>query len=156
MKGVRVFFLIFFFKAGDLDKRIQHKHLNQVLLCLPFQENLRRNMADEFKAFPGLNVSRAKDIFRVRNIPSDCVFSTEATKNALEKIHETTLGFLGILHHPSFVFLCFIFFLPKVFQDTPNIVVIMNDDVGYGAPDTFGGPIHTPTLSKLASHGVPR
>eukprot|EP00434_Breviolum_minutum_P029125 symbB.v1.2.025765.t1/scaffold2522.1/size77004/2 len=39
-------------------------------------------------------------------------------------------------------------------KDTPNIVVIMNDDVGYGAPDTFGGPIHTPTLSKLASHGV--
>ena len=32
----------------------------------------------------------------------------------------------------------------------------MNDDVGYGAPDTFGGPIHTPTLSKLASHGVTR
>ena len=39
-------------------------------------------------------------------------------------------------------------------EDTPNIVVIMNDDVGYGAPDTFGGPIHTPTLSKIASHGV--
>jgi len=39
-------------------------------------------------------------------------------------------------------------------KDVPNIVVIMNDDVGFGAPDTFGGPIHTPTLSKLASRGV--
>lgn len=39
-------------------------------------------------------------------------------------------------------------------KDAPNIVVIMNDDVGFGAPDTFGGPIHTPTLSKIASRGV--
>ncbi|OLQ12105.1 putative sulfatase PB10D8.02c [Symbiodinium microadriaticum] len=39
-------------------------------------------------------------------------------------------------------------------KDAPNIVVIMNDDVGFGAPDTFGGPIHTPTLSKVASRGV--
>ncbi|CAE7693105.1 unnamed protein product, partial [Symbiodinium microadriaticum] len=39
-------------------------------------------------------------------------------------------------------------------KGAPNIVVIMNDDVGFGAPDTFGGPIHTPTLSKIASRGV--
>jgi len=39
-------------------------------------------------------------------------------------------------------------------KNAPNIVVIMNDDVGFGAPDTFGGPIHTPTLSKIASRGV--
>lgn len=41
--------LFYFFNAGDLDKRIQHKHLNQVLLCLPCQED----MADKFKAFQG-------------------------------------------------------------------------------------------------------
>lgn len=39
-------------------------------------------------------------------------------------------------------------------EDAPNILLIMNDDVGYGAPETFGGPIHTPTLSKVAQHGV--
>ena len=66
--------LFYFFKAGDLDKRIQHKHLNQVLLCLPCQSNPRRNMADEFKAFQGHtivipNFPRAKDIVRVRNNP---------------------------------------------------------------------------------------
>jgi hypothetical protein len=38
--------------------------------------------------------------------------------------------------------------LPK---DAPNIVIILLDDVGFGLPDTFGGPIHTPTLSKLAN-----
>ena len=39
-------------------------------------------------------------------------------------------------------------------KDVPNILIIMNDDVGFGAPDTFGGPVHTPTLSKVAAHGV--
>ena len=33
--------------------------------------------------------------------------------------------------------------LPK---DAPNIVIILLDDVGFGLPDTFGGPIHTATL----------
>mmetsp|Transcript_122067 Transcript_122067/g.379995 ORF Transcript_122067/g.379995 Transcript_122067/m.379995 type:complete len:805 (+) Transcript_122067:82-2496(+) len=39
-------------------------------------------------------------------------------------------------------------------KDAPNIVLIMNDDVGYGAADTFGGPIHTPSLSRVAATGV--
>ena len=42
-------------------------------------------------------------------------------------------------------------YLPK---DAPNIVIILLDDVGFGLPDTFGGPIHTPTLSRLANEGV--
>ena len=41
--------------------------------------------------------------------------------------------------------------LPK---DSPNIVIILLDDVGFGLPDTFGGPIHTPTLSRLANEGI--
>src|SRR5947208_15518342 len=41
--------------------------------------------------------------------------------------------------------------LPK---DAPNILIIMLDDVGFGLPDTFGGPIHTPTLSRLANDGI--
>eukprot|EP00437_Effrenium_voratum_P008265 CAMPEP_0181421594 /NCGR_PEP_ID=MMETSP1110-20121109/13176_1 /TAXON_ID=174948 /ORGANISM="Symbiodinium sp., Strain CCMP421" /LENGTH=797 /DNA_ID=CAMNT_0023544659 /DNA_START=73 /DNA_END=2466 /DNA_ORIENTATION=- len=39
-------------------------------------------------------------------------------------------------------------------KDAPNIVLIMNDDVGFGAPDTFGGPIHTPSMSRVAKAGV--
>ena len=38
--------------------------------------------------------------------------------------------------------------------DAPNIVIIMLDDVGFGHPDTFGGPIHTPTLSRIAREGI--
>ena len=41
--------------------------------------------------------------------------------------------------------------LPK---DAPNIVIIMTDDTGFGNPATFGGPIATPTLSRLAEEGI--
>lgn len=36
----------------------------------------------------------------------------------------------------------------------PNVVVIMTDDVGFGAASTFGGPIPTPHLDQLAAQGL--
>jgi arylsulfatase len=39
-------------------------------------------------------------------------------------------------------------------KGAPNIVIILLDDVGYGLPDTFGGEIHTPTLTRLAQSGI--
>ncbi len=36
----------------------------------------------------------------------------------------------------------------------PNIVVILLDDVGFGQTGTFGGPVPTPHLDKLASQGL--
>jgi len=39
-------------------------------------------------------------------------------------------------------------------DDAPNILIVMLDDAGFGQFDTFGGPIHTPTLSRLASEGI--
>ena len=36
----------------------------------------------------------------------------------------------------------------------PNIVIILIDDLGFGAPATFGGPIPTPTLQRLAQEGL--
>jgi arylsulfatase A-like enzyme len=41
--------------------------------------------------------------------------------------------------------------LPK---DAPNILIVMLDDVGFGVAETFGGEVHTPTLSKLAEEGL--
>lgn len=41
--------------------------------------------------------------------------------------------------------------LPK---NAPNIVIILLDDVGFGLPDTYGGPIHTPTLTRIAKDGI--
>src|SRR6476619_2631286 len=36
----------------------------------------------------------------------------------------------------------------------PNVLIIMTDDVGFGASSTFGGPIQTPTFDALASTGL--
>ncbi|MEZ4333957.1 MAG: arylsulfatase [Myxococcota bacterium] len=36
----------------------------------------------------------------------------------------------------------------------PNVVVVLLDDVGFGAAEPFGGPIPTPTLERLAGDGL--
>jgi arylsulfatase len=36
----------------------------------------------------------------------------------------------------------------------PNILLIMTDDVGFGAPSTFGGVIPTPALDRIAASGL--
>ena len=38
--------------------------------------------------------------------------------------------------------------------DAPNIVIFMSDDAGFSNPSTFGGPVHTPTLDRLAKSGI--
>lgn len=39
-------------------------------------------------------------------------------------------------------------------QQAPNILVILLNDVGFGASSAFGGPCHTPIADKLARHGL--
>lgn len=39
-------------------------------------------------------------------------------------------------------------------KGAPNILLIMTDDVGFGAPSTFGGVIPTPALDKIANAGL--
>ena len=41
--------------------------------------------------------------------------------------------------------------LPK---NAPNVLIILLDDVGFGLADTYGGPIHAPTLSRIANDGI--
>src|SRR5215831_4735077 len=36
----------------------------------------------------------------------------------------------------------------------PNVLVILLDDVGFGASSAFGGPCATPCLEKLAANGL--
>ncbi|MCM2350907.1 MAG: arylsulfatase [Bacteriovoracaceae bacterium] len=42
----------------------------------------------------------------------------------------------------------------KLENDVPNIVIMMLDDSAPALPDTFGGPVHTPTLSRVAKDGI--
>jgi len=42
----------------------------------------------------------------------------------------------------------------KAPSGAPNVVIILIDDLGFGAPSVFGGPIPTPTLDRLAQDGL--
>ena len=44
--------------------------------------------------------------------------------------------------------------VPKPPEGAPNVVVILLDDVGFGQVSTFGGPVPTPELDKLAAKGL--
>jgi arylsulfatase A-like enzyme len=39
-------------------------------------------------------------------------------------------------------------------KGAPNVMVIMTDDVGFGASSPFGGPIPTPTFDRVAKQGL--
>jgi arylsulfatase A-like enzyme len=43
---------------------------------------------------------------------------------------------------------------PTVKKGAPNVVLILLDDVGFGATSTFGGPVLTPGLDELAKSGL--
>src|SRR5688572_7867864 len=42
----------------------------------------------------------------------------------------------------------------KAPEGAPNVVIVLIDDIGFGHSSAFGGPIHMPTLEKLASGGL--
>jgi arylsulfatase len=39
-------------------------------------------------------------------------------------------------------------------KGAPNVLVIMTDDCGFGAPSTFGGVVPTPALDRIAQNGL--
>src|ERR1700755_3402286 len=43
---------------------------------------------------------------------------------------------------------------PTAPDGAPNVILILLDDVGFGQVSTFGGPVPTPALDKLASQGL--
>ncbi|WP_442854755.1 arylsulfatase [Fischerella sp. PCC 9605] len=47
-----------------------------------------------------------------------------------------------------------VFNTPSAKKDAPNVLLVLLDDVGFGASKTFGGSIETPTLDKLAANGL--
>lgn len=42
----------------------------------------------------------------------------------------------------------------KAPEGAPNVVLVLIDDMGFGQPASFGGPIATPTLDRLAQSGL--
>jgi arylsulfatase A-like enzyme len=46
------------------------------------------------------------------------------------------------------------FLQPRAPDGAPNVLMIVWDDVGYGAMDVFGGPIETSTMRRIADSGL--
>ena len=42
----------------------------------------------------------------------------------------------------------------KAPDGAPNVVIVLIDDMGFGVPTTFGGPVTMPTLDSLAQQGL--
>jgi arylsulfatase len=42
----------------------------------------------------------------------------------------------------------------KAPEGAPNVVIVLIDDMGFGHPSTFGGPIHMPTMDRMAAEGL--
>jgi len=43
---------------------------------------------------------------------------------------------------------------PKAPESAPNVLLVLIDDAGYGAPDTFGGPVRTPAFTRVQQMGL--
>ncbi|KZS83270.1 arylsulfatase [Mycobacterium persicum] len=43
---------------------------------------------------------------------------------------------------------------PSAPDNAPNVLIVLIDDAGFGGPDTFGGGIRTPALSRVAQNGL--
>jgi hypothetical protein len=39
-------------------------------------------------------------------------------------------------------------------KGAPNVLVVLLDDVGFGASSAFGGPVNMPTAERLAGNGL--
>jgi arylsulfatase A-like enzyme len=42
----------------------------------------------------------------------------------------------------------------KAPANAPNVLIVLIDDMGFGQSSTFGGPIHMPTVERLATEGL--
>jgi arylsulfatase A-like enzyme len=42
----------------------------------------------------------------------------------------------------------------KAPEGAPNVLIVLIDDMGFGIPSAFGGPVHMPTVDRLASEGL--
>jgi arylsulfatase A-like enzyme len=42
----------------------------------------------------------------------------------------------------------------KAPEGAPNVLIVLIDDMGFGVPSAFGGPVHMPTADRLAQAGL--
>lgn len=42
----------------------------------------------------------------------------------------------------------------RALDGAPNVLMIIGDDIGFGTPSAFGGPVNTPTFDRIAQQGL--
>ena len=42
----------------------------------------------------------------------------------------------------------------KAPEGAPNVIIVLIDDMGFGMPSSFGGPVHMPSAEALAAQGL--
>ncbi|MEA3336401.1 MAG: sulfatase-like hydrolase/transferase, partial [Chloroflexota bacterium] len=42
----------------------------------------------------------------------------------------------------------------RIPEDAPHILILLTDDSGFSNLETFGGPVHSPTMSRLRERGI--
>src|SRR3712207_4461439 len=42
----------------------------------------------------------------------------------------------------------------KAPANAPNVLIVLIDDMGFGQSSAYGGPIHMPTVERLAANGL--
>ena len=45
-------------------------------------------------------------------------------------------------------------FVVEAPKGAPNVLIVLIDDMGFGMSEAFGGPIHMPTVTRLANNGL--
>src|SRR5947209_4540494 len=91
--------------------------------------------------------------------PAVNVVTTVDEKLALDKLDRTVLPIPEPNYPHSTVFDARNAKAPPQFQvkapaGAPNVLIVLIDDMGFGQSSAFGGPIHMPTLERLATGGL--
>src|SRR5579859_1341445 len=83
------------------------------------------------------------------NVPARVLLPTDRTVLPIPEPqypHSTVLDVRNATPPPRFEV--------KAPANAPNVLIVLIDDMGFGQSSAFGGPIHMPTLDKLAKGGL--
>jgi arylsulfatase A-like enzyme len=79
---------------------------------------------------------------------SPIAYAGESVRRSAEEPFAGEIGFSMAESVPSWPE------MPEAPDGAPNIILILLDDVGFGAAGTFGGPVATPGMDELAQQGL--
>jgi arylsulfatase A-like enzyme len=96
---------------------------------------------------------------KMKLLTTATLLATLGASVAVAQIDRTTLPIQGPEHKPITELDARDAKAPPRFEvkapkDAPNVVIVLIDDIGFGTAGSFGGPIDTPALDRLAKDGL--